>query len=145
MSLYSRILTERKTRLSDKGYEEEQLDAAEPSGTMLDLLQTKLFQVVLDTFLSDKAVEFSIPMAGYFNDRRDKVLFEFCYVYDPDRTRLQLLKLKAQLEDTRMEFPVWNDNPRDLLAAGKVYQKLLLKRRQVLSPPNTPPVQTHRR
>lgn len=136
MSRYSRILAEHKTRLFDKGYEEESLNAVEPSGAMIALLQAKLLEVLLDTFLSDTPVAFSIPMAGYFDDRRDKVLFEFCYAYDPERSRLQLLKLVAHLRDTKMEFPVLSNNPRDFPYATKVYQKLVQQNLQLLPAQN---------
>lgn len=138
MSRYSRILAEHKSRLFDKGYEEESLNAVEPSGTMFALLQAKLLEVLLDTFLSDTPVAFSVPMAGYFDDRRDKVLFEFCYAYDPERSRLQLLKLVAHLRDAKMEFPVLSNNPRDLPCATKVYQKLVQQH------PQQPAAQTPR-
>ena len=131
MSLYSRIMTEHKNWLQEKGFDEEKLDSMDQPGTMVAQLQDKLFQVVVETMLSNDPVEFSVSMTGYFNDRRDKVRFEFAYSYDPDRTQLHLMKMTAQLDATTLEIPIWNNNRRELLPADKVYQKLFLKSKQL--------------
>lgn len=129
MSHYLKSISEQKNRLLEKGYDEDLMGAGEASGTAIELLQQTLFQTVLDTFLTDDPVTFTIPMTGRFDGDGDKVHFRFCYGYNPATTRLTLLKLTAQLRNQEITIPIINDNKRYLPTASKVYQLLTSKQR----------------
>jgi len=147
MSIHSRILDVHNDILRQRGYIEDLMDAAERPGTLTDLLQAKILELLIQTFLSDKPVAFSLPMTGYFNDRRDKVQFEFCYTYDPNGPHLFLNELKAKLDNTSIRYPIWRNTARDLPTPEKAYKDLFRESKRTtitpLPPAPAPSVHKH--
>lgn len=114
------IIKEQAALLLRKEYNEAKLNNPDAEGSYKSLLKDAI-QHVLDleaVYPFNQPV--SIKLFGYFG--QDKVCFTFSYDFDVVDRYLQLIEVKATLNN--VEVPVAVENGRDLWKSGELYQRV---------------------
>lgn len=119
---WTRVFEVHEDLLRSKGYTEKMLDSREPEGKFMERLKESIEQAVKNTVWVYRLEQFQIEITGQFNNKRDRVHFQFNYTMDPAGRHLLLSTMKATLDEMVMEYPIHTE--RDLLPAPVVHQQL---------------------
>jgi hypothetical protein len=139
MSLFQRILDVHTTWMDEKGYNELRLDAAEKAGTLQAQFKDEFGKVINRSLWDDLPRRFSVELLGRFNQKQDRVHFEFSYEYEPQHIKLHLKAMTAVMNDIEQVYTIQHNMRSQLPPCEKVYLDLVQKTRLQAAQPLTAP------
>jgi len=108
------------------GYDEYSLDSPDRQGKFFEAVERKYDKALQATIVLPVMQEFSVALAGFFNDGKDILDLSFHYQCEPVSGILKLDRLTVRLDDIRKE--VYLRDERDLMSAAKLYQLIAIER-----------------
>jgi hypothetical protein len=129
MSLFADILDVHTQWLTRKGYDQSGLGLTGTSDDPLNRLEDVFKEVVCANFWARKPLEFELDVTGHFGrHNKEHASLHFRYRYDPNRVKLHLLSLRAELGDQSRTWLITGDRQHLLPGSQQVFQ--LLKEQQ---------------
>lgn len=121
---WQKVLDVHADWLLSKGYQERLLEAGEINGKLVQRLKESMEEAIYHSLWVYRIEEFSVETSGLFEEKQDRVVFQFNYELDPSRERLGLMSLKATMDDLSLDFPIAGNRPADLPPAILVHKQL---------------------
>ena len=117
------IIDEQALLLKWNGYTEKLLNNGEKEGSYKEHLKSAI-QDFLDregAFVENET--FQVPLLGYFNSGKDKVLFTFSYEYDPLLLEITLKEIEARHNNVPLAVTI--EKGSDVWPAEDLYKRLM--------------------
>ena len=138
MSLFADILDVHTEWLTRKGYDQQSLGLTGTPNDPLNRLEDAFKEIVTQNFWARKPLEFDLPITGKFGRHsQEKVEFHFHYRYDPNRVKLNLLSLRAELGSQNQTWLITGDRQHLLPDSQTVFEQL--KRQRTMPGPEQKP------
>lgn len=118
------IIEEQALLLKMNGYSEKHLRNGEAEGSYKEHLKTAL-QDLLNSNDSLLDIEpFRVKLFGFFNNKKDIVLFTLAYDYDPLLAQITLKEIEATLNNTPLAVPI--EKGSDVWTSQELYERVKL-------------------
>src|SRR5687768_13804198 len=93
------IIDEQALLLKWNGYTENLLNNGEKEGSYKEHLKSAIHDFLDREGAFVENETFQVPLLGYFNSGKDKVLFTFSYEYDPLLLEITLKEIEARYDN----------------------------------------------
>jgi hypothetical protein len=138
MSLFADILDVHTEWLTRKGYDQQALGLTGTPNDPLNRLEDAFKEIVTQNFWARKPLEFELDTTGRFGrHQQERVEFRFHYRYDPNRVKLNLLSLRAELGDQSQTWLITGDRQHLLPDSQLAFEQL--KRQLTMTDPQQKP------